>query len=151
MTALIAPTALQKAITDAASTGSTGAAAKQMEVFTAAFYARLPDEELALRSAQDWANIARSSFAFIQKRRAGVAQIRVFNPQQAADGYESSHTAIHIVNDDMPFLVDSVSMVLGNLSCSLHTLVVSTPIRPDNHQTCFLLLIRFARILRARR
>ena len=137
MSALIAPTALQKAITDAASTGLTGIASQQTETFTAAFYARLPDEELALRSAQDWANIARSSYAFIQKRQAGVANIRVFNPQQAADGFESSHTAIHIVNDDMPFLVDSVSMVLSNLSCSLHTLV--HPVMPVSRDAAGLL------------
>ena len=123
MSAQIAPTASQNAITAASSVGLTGNAAKQIETFTAAFYARLPEEELALRSAQEWANIARSSFEFIQKRQAGVATIRVFNPQLASDGFESSHTAIHIVNDDMPFLVDSVSMVLHNFACSLHTLV----------------------------
>ena len=123
MSAQIAPTALQNAIAAAASAGSAGNAAKQIETFTAAFYARLPEEELALRSPQDWANIAHSSFAFIQKRQPGVANIRVFNPQQAADGFESSHTIIHIVNDDMPFLVDSVSMALSGFGCSLHTLV----------------------------
>ncbi|MGH8106202.1 MAG: NAD-glutamate dehydrogenase, partial [Arenimonas sp.] len=123
MSAQIAPTASQSAITAASSVGLSGNAAKQIETFTAAFYARLPEEELALRNAQDWANIARSSFEFIQQRQAGVAKIRVFNPQQGSDGFESSHTAVHIVNDDMPFLVDSVSMVLTNFACSLHTLV----------------------------
>jgi glutamate dehydrogenase len=123
MSAQTAPTASQNAIIAAASKGLTGNAATQIQAFAAAFYARLPEEELALRSAQQWASIALSSFAFIQKRPAGVANIRVFNPQQASDGFETSHTVIHIVNDDMPFLVDSVSMVLSNFACSLHTLV----------------------------
>ncbi|MEO8001428.1 MAG: NAD-glutamate dehydrogenase domain-containing protein [Arenimonas sp.] len=123
MSAQTAPTESQNAIITAASTGLTGIAANQIQTFAAAFYARLPEEELALRSAQQWANIALSSFAFIQKRQAGIVHIRVFNPQQASDGFETSHTVIQILNDDMPFLVDSVSMVLSNFGCSLHTLV----------------------------
>jgi glutamate dehydrogenase len=123
MSAQIAPSASLKAIVAAASKGISSNLSAQIEAFTAAFYARLPEEELALRSSQEWAGIARSSFAFIQKRQAGAAHIRVFNPLQADDGFETSHSVIQIVNDDMPFLVDSVSMALGNFGCSLHTLV----------------------------
>ncbi len=123
MSASIAPSASHLAIITAASTGFAGNNARELEAYASAFLARLPEEELVLRSTQDWANIVRSSFAFIQKRPAGVAQIRVFNPQPSADGFEISHTAIHIINDDMPFLVDSVSMALSSFATSLHSLV----------------------------
>jgi glutamate dehydrogenase len=34
------------------------------------------------------------------------AKVRVFNPAAAEHGFESRHTIVQIVNDDMPFLVD---------------------------------------------
>jgi len=38
----------------------------------------------------------------------------------AADGFESSHTIVRIVNDDMPFLVDSVTMALAEQGATRH-------------------------------
>ena len=47
---------------------------------------------------------------FARKREPGRAQVRVFNPTIEEHGWQSTHTIIEIVNDDMPFLVDSVTM-----------------------------------------
>ncbi len=44
-----------------------------------------------------------------------MVNVRVFNPTLKSHGYESPHTLLQIVNDDMPFLVDSVSMTLADL------------------------------------
>ncbi len=41
--------------------------------------------------------------------------MRLFNPVAAKQGWESPHTVLQIVNDDMPFLVDSVSMALAEM------------------------------------
>src|SRR5581483_10245103 len=41
------------------------------------------------------------------------AKVRVYNPDEAQDGYASPHTVVEIVCDDMPFLVDSVTMELN--------------------------------------
>lgn len=37
-------------------------------------------------------------------------------------GWESSHTVLQVVNDDMPFLVDSVTMALADLGIGVHVL-----------------------------
>ncbi|HEY5581135.1 MAG TPA: NAD-glutamate dehydrogenase [Rhodoferax sp.] len=51
------------------------------------------------------------------------ARIRVFNPTLAEDGFVSEHTAIQIVHDDMPFLVDSVTMAVNRSGRTAHWIV----------------------------
>ena len=42
----------------------------------------------------------------------GEAKVRVYNPDFEQHGWQSPHTVIEIVTDDMPFIVDSVTMEL---------------------------------------
>ncbi|WP_435301407.1 hypothetical protein [Burkholderia multivorans] len=44
-----------------------------------------------------------------QKFVPGSERLRVYNPILEQHGWHSDHTVIEIVNDDMPFLVDSVT------------------------------------------
>ncbi|KFN44645.1 NAD-glutamate dehydrogenase [Arenimonas oryziterrae] len=92
------------------------------KAFTAAYFARMPSDELALRPAVAWAGIAASALEFAQQRQPGKAKIRVFNPA-AGDGFETAYTVVQIVNDDMPFLVDSVSMLLSQRDIAMHGIV----------------------------
>ena len=50
--------------------------------------------------------------AFRGRRRPGEARVRVYNPG-AGDGWSSPHTIVEIVDDDMPFLVDSVTAAIN--------------------------------------
>jgi glutamate dehydrogenase len=49
--------------------------------------------------------------------------VRVYNPTFEQHGWKSPHTAVEIVSDDMPFLVDSVSMVLSRRELGIHVFV----------------------------
>ncbi len=91
-------------------------------LFAGAFYSRMSPEEFGIREAEDWAALARGFLDFASVRKPGEVLIRSFDPNQAEHGWESPHKVIQIVNDDMPFLVDSVSMVLANLGISVHVL-----------------------------
>jgi glutamate dehydrogenase len=51
--------------------------------------------------------------------------IRVFNPEISKHGWQSSHTIIEIITEDMPFLVDSVRMAINRLSITAHLLLHS--------------------------
>ncbi|MDH3771001.1 MAG: NAD-glutamate dehydrogenase, partial [Nitrospirota bacterium] len=57
---------------------------------------------------------------FGQERRPRQAKVRVYNPQIEQHGWQSTHTVVEIVNDDMPFLVDSVSIALNQLGLMIH-------------------------------
>src|SRR3984885_5224474 len=62
----------------------------------------VPDD-LARYSAEELADIGEQSWAFLAERASGVAKIR-FTPAATGRGV----SVLEIVNDDMPFLVDSV-------------------------------------------
>jgi len=51
------------------------------------------------------------------------ARIRVYNPTIAEYGFDSAHTVIQIVHDDMPFLVDSVTMAVNRSGRMVHWIV----------------------------
>ena len=55
--------------------------------------------------------------------KSGAAKLRVYNPQIQKDGWESTHTVIEIVNDNMPFLVDSVTMEVNRQGLTLHLII----------------------------
>jgi glutamate dehydrogenase len=90
--------------------------------FAEAFYARMTEEEYTLRSPEAWAALARGFLDFVRERRPGTVGIRIFNPNFEEHGWDSPHTVIQIVNDDMPFLVDTVSMTLAQAEISIHVL-----------------------------
>ena len=50
-------------------------------------------------------------------------KVRLFNPTVEANGWGLEHTVIEIVNDDMPFLVDSVSAEVNRLGRNIHLLL----------------------------
>ena len=55
-----------------------------------------------------------------EEREPGRAKVRVYNPHLQQHGWQSTHTVVEIVTDDMPFLVDSVAMELNRHGHSIH-------------------------------
>ena len=90
--------------------------------FAAAFYQRMGDDEVGLHAADGWAALATGFLDFIGKRKPGSASVRLFNPTLAGEGWETQHTVLQLANDDMPFLVDSVTMALSELGVGVHVL-----------------------------
>src|SRR5688572_29990034 len=78
-------------------------------VFSQRLLAGADPEDIAAYSRQALASLARESFDFLQERRPAHAKIRSRNPK----GDLGEVTVIEIVNDDMPFLVDSVLALLN--------------------------------------
>ena len=91
-------------------------------LFAKAFYHRLTEDELPLHTPEAWAALANDFLDFARKRKPGTAIVRLFNPAMKTHGWESSHTVLQVVNDDMPFLVDSVTMALADLGIGVHVL-----------------------------
>lgn len=84
---------------------------------------RVPAAELGSHEADAMAALARNFFEFARQRLAGEIHIRVYNPDQERHGWECRHTLVEIINDDMPFLVDSVVLALSELGLSAHLIV----------------------------
>src|SRR4029077_17364741 len=54
---------------------------------------------------------------------SGRSLVRVFNPEAQRDGFESAHTLVMTVTDDMPFLVDSLGMAFSRAQLAVHLIV----------------------------
>jgi glutamate dehydrogenase len=97
--------------------------APQVEEFVRQYYRRVPPEDMVGRSELDVYGAALAQWNFMCRRAPGEAKLRVYNPQFEQHGWQSPHTVVEIVSDDMPFLVDSVSMELGRHGYGIHLLI----------------------------
>ena len=82
----------------------------------------MEEDEYPHHSPEAWAALACDMLDFARVRKPGAANVRVFNASLKNNGWESPHTVLQIVNDDMPFLVDSVSMALADAGIGVHVL-----------------------------
>ncbi|HEY2323510.1 MAG TPA: hypothetical protein VGJ82_11680, partial [Thermoanaerobaculia bacterium] len=79
------------------------------EQFIRRYFALVAPDDIIYTSFDTLLGGALSLFEFAAQRTPGTAKVRIFNPTQEENGWTLEHTVIEIVNDDMPFLVDSVS------------------------------------------
>ena len=91
--------------------------------FARLYYTDVDPEELAARSPGDLSGAATAHLEFGRRFSSGTPKIRAYNPVPAQHGWQSSHSVIEIVNDDMPFLVDSVAMEVNRQGLTLHLVI----------------------------
>ncbi|MGH7089620.1 MAG: NAD-glutamate dehydrogenase, partial [Stellaceae bacterium] len=66
---------------------------------------------------------ALSLWQFAQHRTPGHARLRIVNPRLEVEGWRAAATVVEIVNDDMPFLVDSVTAALHGEGLTVHLVI----------------------------
>ncbi|MEQ8166930.1 MAG: NAD-glutamate dehydrogenase, partial [Alphaproteobacteria bacterium] len=88
--------------------------------FTERFYHHVSFEDLAGRTASNLYGAALSLWQLGARRPAGKPRIRVLNPHIDEHGWACPHTVIQVVNDDMPFIVDSVVNELNRRDLLVH-------------------------------
>ncbi len=96
---------------------------REAQAFAAHFFRHVPEDDIKGRDAFEWARIAQFMLEFVRQRKPHAAKIRVFNPQEGEEGFESGHTLIAMCTDDMPFLVDSVSMAINQAGLATHAVI----------------------------
>ncbi|TAM06664.1 MAG: NAD-glutamate dehydrogenase, partial [Rhodanobacter sp.] len=90
----------------------------QAEVFCAAFFARVGGSDIHLHTPMQWAALVGGLLEFMQQRPAGRGVVRVLNQANIHAG----RSLLQIVTDDMPFLVDTVSMIVLT-SAQIHAVI----------------------------
>ena len=91
--------------------------------FLRAYFHGVAEEDLAARTPQELSRAALAHLSFAARRTHGRSLVRVFNPEPGADGFESPHTLVLTVTDDMPFLVDSLGMAFARADLAVHLIV----------------------------
>ena len=76
--------------------------------------------DLARRPVVDLYGAAVTHFRLGTTRTVGSPAVTIVNPLAGTEGWQSAHTVVMIVTDDMPFLVDSVRMVLARHAVGIH-------------------------------
>ncbi len=97
--------------------------AARLEAFLRIYYGSVAADDLLERDVGDLYGAALGHLNFGSRRTSGTPKVRVYTPQLEEHGWTSTHTVVEIVNDDMPFLVDSVSMELNRLGSGVHLII----------------------------
>ena len=95
-------------------------AAGGVEAFVRRYYAGVSAEDLCEREVLDLYGAALAHFGLLRERRPAELKLRVYNPGFEEHGWQSAHTVVEMVTDDMPFLVDSLVMELNRHGATIH-------------------------------
>ncbi len=76
--------------------------------FVERIFGRVVPEDVVRYGADDLAALAERAYDFLAEREPGTPKIRCETVRLTASGERTAVTVVEIVNDDMPFLVDSV-------------------------------------------
>ena len=96
---------------------------KEFQKFAEDFYARNSGVNFLNYFTDEFYKVALMSFDFLQERKPGEFKIRISNPTKAEEGFDSHRTFIDIVNDDAPFLIDSIIEFLDRLDVKMINVV----------------------------
>ncbi len=121
-----AEAARQACIGDALAQGAQRLPEVQREAFAnfaRGYFHHVDSDDLLARSGDDHLGALLSCWQFGATRAAGEPKLRVLSPSLAEHGWASRHSVIEVVNDDMPFLVDTTTMLINRQGLTLHLIV----------------------------
>lgn len=106
------------------SKGSGGLPPDRVAEILRAYYRHVAVEDLAERSDVDLYGAVAAHWKLAQHRPQGTAKVRVHTPTlNDADWSAGGRTVVEVVVDDMPFLVDSLTMELSRQLRDVHVVV----------------------------
>jgi glutamate dehydrogenase len=93
------------------------------EHFVRRYFAHVAPDDVIYTSFETLVGGVMSLWDLGAQRTPGVPNVRLFNPSVEKNGWGLEHTVIEIANDDMPFLVDSVSAEIRRRDRKIHLLL----------------------------
>src|SRR5262249_33484011 len=91
--------------------------------FVAQLFGGAAPEDVVHYQAMEIAEIAEGTWSFLEERQLHARKIRVGSPQSASGERLNNVSIVEILNDDMPFLVDSVMAELTEQGFETHLLL----------------------------
>src|ERR1700753_2813154 len=91
--------------------------------FVRQYYHWVPAKDLADRDQADLCGAVVAHWRTARHRARGEAKVNVYNPVRERDGWSSPHTVLEVVSDDMPFIVDSVTMELSRQGYGIELII----------------------------
>lgn len=91
--------------------------------FVNQFYQTVALEDLAGLSVDDLYALAINFLTLLHQRAPKETKIRIYNPDFERHGWQTTHTVVEIIGEDMPFLVDTVRMVFTRMHIASHLII----------------------------
>ncbi|MBA2711141.1 MAG: NAD-glutamate dehydrogenase [Tatlockia sp.] len=91
--------------------------------FVRQFYGTVALDDLREWDIDDLYGSIVNFWSLIQHRLPNETKIRIYNPDYERHGWQTTHTVVEIITDDMPFLVDSLRMVINRLGVVSHLIM----------------------------
>jgi glutamate dehydrogenase len=102
----------------------TGLYGDMPESFTAQLFARAAPEDLTRYEPRELAALAEEAWAFLKERKPGTPKVRLESrPGPIGAEHIKTVSIVEIVNDDMPFLLDSIMNELTELGVEVRLVV----------------------------
>ncbi|HET6165753.1 MAG TPA: NAD-glutamate dehydrogenase [Marmoricola sp.] len=103
---------------------SSGPDGPSIPTLLRAYYKHAAPEDLLDRNEVDLYGAAMHHLKTGTERPQGTATVRIFTPSVDAEGWSADgHTVVEVITDDMPFLVDSVTMALDQVDHDVHLVI----------------------------
>ncbi len=111
-----------KRLTDSFEEKLSKAEAKNVSEFVHQFFGGLPMEEITGKRFSDVYGAMLASWKFLQHHDLKKPKVRVFNPDLEGDGWQSTHTVVAVLHQNIPFLIDSIRMALNKQELTVHSI-----------------------------
>jgi len=88
--------------------------------FARQLYGTVAMEDLSSWELDDLYGAVVNFWSLIYERAPHEIKVRIYNPDFERHGWQTTHTVIEVICDDMPFLVDSIRLVIHRLGLASH-------------------------------
>lgn len=111
---------LISAIIDRIKHSMTGDQTEFCAEFAKQLYETVALEDLRSWEMDDLYGAVVNFWSLISERKPHETKIRIYNPDFERHGWQTTHTVIEVICDDMPFLVDSIRLVIHRMGLASH-------------------------------
>ena len=102
--------------------------------FARQFYGTVALEDLKEWTIDDLYGAVVNFWLLINDRSLHETKIKIYNPDFERHGWQTTHTVIEIICDDMPFIVDSVQIAINKMGLASHFMIHMGGIRVKRNE-----------------
>jgi glutamate dehydrogenase len=130
---------LVESVVDKIKHSMTGDMARLCAAFAEQLYGTVALEDLRSWQTEDLYGAVVNFWSLISERKPDESKIRIYNPDFERHGWQTTHTVVEVICKDMPFIVDSINMVINRMGLSTHLIIHMGGIklkRDKNNRVC---------------